>query len=106
MSSPRFQVRLQVYNFDKTKLHTTTRAKIYADVAVANSAAEDWLKNLLGEDEVVQIISEKEDGMRVFAVRNLLKTEDVISAWAETVRVKEEKEEKPKGGASADGAEK
>ncbi|CAO2652997.1 Nn.00g024080.m01.CDS01 [Neocucurbitaria sp. VM-36] len=90
MSSPQYQVILRVYNIDKTKLTSTTRPTIYTDVNVANKVALEWLRDFRSEDEVVQIIRDKEFGMREYAASNL-KGDNHISAWAEVVMIADAK---------------
>ncbi|CAG5145885.1 uncharacterized protein ALTATR162_LOCUS1785 [Alternaria atra] len=88
MSQPQYQIHIQNYNFDKTKLTKSIRPKIYNDVVSANSAAHDLLQHLRSEDEVVRVVKIKEEGMKVHATVNVKNQEDVFS-WAEVIRMEE-----------------
>jgi hypothetical protein len=103
MSQPRYQVHLQNYNFDKTKLTKNVRPKIYSDVASANTAAHDWLQHLRSEYEVVRIVKIGKEGMIVQATVNVKDRENIFS-WAEVVRVREVMNEAGEG-ASVGGEE-
>jgi hypothetical protein len=59
MSQPQYQIHVQNYNFNKTKLTKSIRPNIYNDVVSANSAAHDLLQNLRSENEVVRVVKIK-----------------------------------------------
>jgi hypothetical protein len=88
MSQSQYQIHLQNYNFDRTKLLKNIRPKIYNDVASANSAAPDLLQSLRSETEVVRVLKIKVEGMKIHATVNVNDQDDVFS-WAEVVRMEE-----------------
>lgn len=90
MSPARFQILIRVFNSDKTTLKTTTRAKIFGDVDSANKAAIDWLREFRSGEEVVRFVRGKEEGMGVYGTCNFFERDD-ISAYAEVIKVQEEK---------------
>lgn len=90
MLSSRYQISLKVLNFDKTAKVMTLRPAIYNNVTTANSAAVALLREShCARDEIVRVMSENREGMRVFGVSNLKLTVDHVSAWARVVRVEE-----------------
>jgi hypothetical protein len=88
MSQPQYQIHVQNYNFNKTKLTKSIRPNIYNDVVSANSAAHDLLQNLRSENEVVRVVKIKEEGMKIHATVNVKNQYDVFS-WAEVIRIGE-----------------
>jgi hypothetical protein len=105
MSQPQYQVHIQTYNFDKTKLTKNIRPRIYNDVASANSAAHDWLQHLRSEGEVVRVLKIKDGDMKVQATVNIKDQADIFS-WAEVVRVKESTDESGEGASMDEEVEK
>jgi len=100
MSRPQYQIHVRHYTFYKTRLIKHIRPKLYNDVPSANNAAYKWLHELGGEGEVVRVLETKDEGMQIQGTADWEK-QDEITAWAEVMRVEEEKIEEDRS-SSAD----
>lgn len=67
MSSPSYRIINRIYSFDKTKLITTSRPTLYANIDAANEAAVQWLRSMSVSGEKVCIVRYKVGGMHVWA---------------------------------------